>query len=174
MFHFLRRSHRVIGVGACVFFFLLGATGLLLAMKSKVDWLRPATKSGTKIDSPAEVVSLERVVAAAIGAGLAQIKSIDDIERIDYRPGKNVFKVVSSDTLWEVQVDGAKGEVVNVAFRTDQFIESIHDLSFLHDNVRAYFLPAVGAALMIMSGTGLAIYMVPVIRRARFKRKSSL
>ena len=36
------------------------------------------------------------------------------IDRIDYRPGSNIFKVVTNEGYLEVQVDGAAGQRVPV------------------------------------------------------------
>lgn len=169
MYRSVRSFHKIVGLGLAVLLILVGITGALLAMKSVLPWMRPPTLSGSPVQTPAQVVSIERVVQAALQAGVPQMRSLDEIERIDYRPNKNVFKVISGDTLWEVQVDGKTGKVLSKSFRTDQFVENVHDLSALHEMARVYGMPFVGLGLVLMAATGLAIYFVPIVRRRRHR-----
>jgi hypothetical protein len=101
---------------------------------------------------------------------LPELKSRDDIERIDYRPGKNVFKIVPHRGYHEVQVCGATGTVLNVAKRVDQIAEDIHDMSFFAENFKLYGLPIIAILLFCLGLTGICIYSVPVIRRWKYKR----
>jgi hypothetical protein len=53
-----------------------------------------------------------------------------DVERIDVRPEDGVAKVILHSRT-EVQVDLATGKVLQVGYRTSDFIETIHDFSIL-------------------------------------------
>ncbi|HZH98731.1 MAG TPA: hypothetical protein VEX38_07145, partial [Fimbriimonadaceae bacterium] len=68
---------------------------------------------------------------------------------------------------------GATGRVLSVLNRNDQLIEDIHDLSFFHDLARIYWLPFVAVALALLAATGIWIYIDPVLRRRRFKKKQA-
>lgn len=171
MFHFWRKIHRTFGVVLCLFLLAISITGFLLALKREISWMRPSEKEGAKFDSPTELVHISAVLDAAFAAGLAELKTIKDVDRIDYRPKNNVFKVVSKQGYKEVQVDGTTGKVVNIADRNDTLVESLHDLSWFHELIRKFWLPVVAAGLGVLSLTGFYIYINPVLRRMRFKRQ---
>ena len=65
----------------------------------------------------------------------AQISDWTDIDRIDLRPGKSVAKV-RAKSGWEIQIDTGTGDVLHVAYRRSDLIESIHDGSFFADRVK--------------------------------------
>jgi uncharacterized iron-regulated membrane protein len=169
MYHKIRQSHKLAGIIFSLCFLLLAVTGLLLAMKDSLGFVRPPEAKAEKILSMSDVVSVERVVEAAVAVGLPELKSFKDIDRIDYRPNKNLFKVLSKEGYHEVQVDGKSGMVIGTAKRNDQLIEDIHDLTFFSDLLRKYGLPVVALGLAGMSITGIWIYVVPVLRRRKFK-----
>ena len=171
MFHFLRTTHRWVGIIAALFLIVIAGTGFLLATKDTFGWVKPKTHSGADIADLTEVVSLEDAAQAAFALDIPELKSHLDIERIDYRPEKNVFKVVSHKGYHEVQVDGKTGEVLNVAKRVDQIAEDIHDFRFFADALHLYWLPVVAILLFALGCTGIVIYFVPVVRRWKFKRK---
>lgn len=75
-------------------------------------------------------LSFAEVLEIAKSAPEAEILSWDDIDRLDVRPDKGMLKVRSKNR-WEVQVDTATGEILQVAFRRSDLIESLHDGSFL-------------------------------------------
>lgn len=170
MFQFLRRSHRLIGVCAALFLMVIAVTGFLLALKREIAWMRPTEKDGPKSESMAEVVDLHTVMAAVYALQLPEIQEIGHVDRIDYRPKDNVFKVVSKTGWKEVQVNGKTGQVLNVADRNDSFIETIHDMSFWHDNARTYIAPVVATALFALSCTGVYMYVNPILRRRKYLR----
>ena len=112
----------------------------------------------------------QTVKEAALAAGLPELKERKDIDRIDYRPKTNVFKVVSKEGYHEVQVDGSSGKVLNIAKRNDQFIEDLHDFSWFHDLAHQYGLPVVATGLFFVAASGIGIFLVPVVRRWKYKR----
>src|SRR5688572_3271122 len=170
MYHRLRALHRWIGLTASVFLMTLAVTGTLLALKNTTGWIRPAEAPGAKIKGLNEVVTVDEAAKAAFALGIAELQTMKDIDRVDYRPKSNVFKIVSKEGYHEVQVDGKTGEVVQVAHRIDQFVEDIHDLSMFADWMRGYFLPFVGLFLFTLGLTGVIIFFVPVARRMKMKR----
>ncbi len=171
MFHFWRKAHRLVGVCTCVFLMAISATGFLLALKREISWMRPSEKEAEKVEHHTELVPLSTVAEAAFALGLPVLADMSDVDRIDYRPKQNVFKVVSKEGYKEVQVDGKTGKVLNVADRNDTFIESIHDLSWVHEAVRKYWLPVVAASLFALSCSGLYMYVNPILRRRAFMRR---
>jgi uncharacterized iron-regulated membrane protein len=170
MYHRFRSLHRWFGVLAALALLLIAGTGFLLATKKTTDWIRPLERKGTPVESLASVVSVNEAAEAAFALGLPMLKDVKDIDRIDYRPKSNVFKVVSKTGYKEVQVDGATGRVLNVAQRNDQFIEQLHDFSWFHDYANMYGLPVVALALLFLAGSGIGIFFVPILRRRKFKK----
>jgi uncharacterized iron-regulated membrane protein len=169
MYRGSRIFHRWTGLVASLFLLTLAATGFLLAIKGKVPWMRPPEVSAEAVQSAAAIVELEIVLTAVLALGIPELTSIKDIDRIDYRPKSNIFKVVSKRAYHEVQVDGKTGKVLSVAKRNDQWIEDIHDLSFFHDAGRDWVLPTVSLLLAGLATTGLGLYFTPVVRRWRFR-----
>jgi hypothetical protein len=152
-----------------MFLALIAFTGFFLATKGSLGWVRPPEKDGQKIEDYSGVVSVHQAAEAAFAHGLPELRSMADVDRIDYRPGSNVFKVVSNEGYQEIQVDGSSGEVLQVAFRRDQLFEDLHDLSFFTDWLHTYWLPVVAVLLLTLSLTGISIWLTPVIRRARYR-----
>jgi uncharacterized iron-regulated membrane protein len=139
-------------------------TGILLQVKKQVPWVQPPTARGVGGD-PA--VSFEAILDAARGAGKG-IESWDDVDRLDVRPGKGVVKV-RGNNRWEVQVDTATAEVVHVAYRRSDLIESIHDGSWFSDGLKLWlFLPSA-VILFVLWFTGIYLWWLPhgVKRRKR-------
>ena len=133
MYHKTRWLHRWIGVIASLFLVVIAATGILLATKGTLGWVRPPEQEGTTLETLAATITLEQAAQAAYSKGLKELQSHKDIDRIDYRPKSNIFKVLSKEGYHEVQVDGTTGEVLAVNYRTDQIAEDIHDLTFFTD-----------------------------------------
>lgn len=169
MYRIVRVIHRWLGLVSSIFLLVIGVTGFLLATKGTFGWVRPPEKKGEKVESLEPVVSVHIAAEAAFAEGLPKLKSRDDIDRIDYRPGKNVFKVVSDKGYHEVQVDGKTGKVLQVASRNDQLTEDIHDLSWFHEGLHAYLLPLVSICLVYLSASGIGMFLTPVIRRRRHR-----
>lgn len=172
MYHRFRFLHRWVGAIICVFLLLISTTGFLLATKKSVDWIRPTERDGQKFESFSELTSIQVVAEAAFAEGLPELKTMKDIDRIDYRPKNNVFKVVSKEGYHEVQVDGTSGRVLNIAKRNDQFIEDLHDFTWFHDLAHQYGLPVVATGLFFLAASGLGIFLVPIIRRRNHLKKT--
>lgn len=173
MYRFLRVVHRWVGLFASLFLLTIAVTGFLLATKGTFGWVRPPEREGQPIDSPAEIVSIDQAMRAAFGAGLAQLSDVSDIDRVDYRPKSNAFKVLSKAGYHEVQVCGKTGDVLQVASRVDQLSEDIHDLSFFRPELHAYVLPVVALCLVYLSASGIALFFTPVVRRMKFNRRKT-
>jgi uncharacterized iron-regulated membrane protein len=172
MYRFARSLHRWIGLIGSLFMILLAVTGFLLALKREIPWMRPTDHRGGKIESLSQAVTLHEAAEAAFALGIPELRSREDIDRIDYRPGRNQFKIISKEGYHEVQVDGLSGEVLSHARRNDQLTEDIHDLSYFNESFRTYVLPLVGIVLFLLGVTGVVIFFTPVVRRRQFKRRT--
>ena len=173
MYRSLRTLHKWIGLSACLFLAVISFTGFLLAIKKRAEWLQPATHEGGAVNGPSEVIGMDAMFETARREGGEGFQSFEKLDRVDYRPDKNVFKVRSEDGLSEVQVDGKTGEVLSVAPRRDQLMENIHDMNFFSPLMNAWVLPLVALFLFTLSVSGCVIFFVPVVRRWRYRRSGS-
>ena len=74
---------------------------------------------------------------------------------------------------WEAQIDAHSGEVVHLAYRRSDLIESLHDGSFFTDWSKHYvFLPS-GVILLLLWGTGIYLFFIVQNVRARKARRLS-
>lgn len=132
--------------------------------------MQPPTARGTGT-TPA--VSFDAILAAARSSPDAGVTSWADIDRLDVQPGRGVAKV-QAKSRWEVQVDLETGDVLQVAYRRSDLIESLHDGSWFHDRAKlGVFLPTA-VVLLGLWATGLYLFFLPVVvRRSRRKKNVS-
>jgi uncharacterized iron-regulated membrane protein len=171
MYHRTRSLHRWIGFVACLFLAVISVTGFFLAMKDRFAFMRPPVQEAASLERAEDILPVAEVLRIAFAAGHPELSEVSEVDRVDYRPGDNVFKVVSKDGYREVQVDGTKGKIVSDAYRNDQLMEDIHDMSFFADVAHGYLLPAVAVCLCLLSITGVIIFLTPIVRRWKFKHK---
>ena len=120
-------------------------------------------------------VSFEHILKTVSSVEQADISVWDDINRLDIRPSKGIVKV-QAESGWEIQVDTQTGEILQVAYRRSDLIESLHDGSFFGDPVKYWiFLPS-GLILLVMLLTGLYLfglylYVIPFKGSSRRRRK---
>lgn len=171
MYHRIRSLHRWIGFISCLFLAVISVTGFFLAMKGQFAFMRPPVQEAAKMERPEEILPMAEILRIAFDAGHPELSEVKEVDRVDYRPKDNVFKVVSKDGYREIQVDGTQGKIVSNAFRNDQLMEDIHDMSFFADAAHGYLLPAVAVFLCFLSLSGIVIFFTPIFRRWKFKRK---
>ena len=141
--------------------------GIFLMLKKQVDWIQPPTYKGAVVaEMPS--ITFEDMLATSRLQTEAQISDWTDIDRIDLRPGKSVAKV-RAKSGWEIQIDTGTGDVLHVAYRRSDLIESIHDGSFFADWVKLYIFLPVGILLILMWGTGIYLFLLPRLRRKNKK-----
>lgn len=170
MFRFSRSLHKWVGVISCLFMILVAGTGLLLAWKKKFEWIQPPTQKGAKLESPAQILPVEKIADSVFGAGIPELKSLKDVDRFELHASKGIFKVTSKEGFHEVQVDASTGEVLSKAKRNDQLFENIHDLSFFNPALRETLLPLVALSLIVLGCSGLVLFVTPLYRRWQFNR----
>lgn len=144
-------------------------SGLFLQLKKEIDWIQPPTiKGSAKIPT----LAYADLLNVAMTVSEADIKSWADINRIDLRPGKGIAKVRANNN-WEIQIDHQSGEILHVAFRRSDIIESIHDGTFFHDNAKLWlFLPAA-CILFILWITGIYLFLLPYMAKNKSKKQKS-
>ncbi|MEM6689260.1 MAG: PepSY domain-containing protein [Planctomycetota bacterium] len=141
-------------------------SGVVLQMKKQSDWIQPPTQSGSG-QTPQLLFS--RILEIAKTVPEAQVQSWNDVDRLDVRPGKGMLKV-RCNNRWEIQLDATSGDVLQVAYRRSDFIESIHDGSLFSGYVKlGVFLPTA-IVLVTLWATGVYLFFMPYL--ARRKKRS--
>jgi porin len=111
-------------------------------------------------------IGWDAFLVAARTAPETQITTWDDVQRIDVRPSRGIAKI-RGKSRWEVQVDTSTGEVLHVAYRRSDLIESLHDGSFFGDATKlAIFLPT-GIVLFGLWLTGIWLWLAPHVAKRR-------
>jgi uncharacterized iron-regulated membrane protein len=166
MYKLFRDTHKWIGIILAIVFINLSVTGFLLLIKKDHDWIQPPTQKG----APGEVtafISNQELFTVVLAQGHPDFQTMDDISRVDFRPGKRIHKVHSQHNHSEIQVDAVNSVVLSVATRNSDLIESLHDGSFFGDPVHDWLMPASAIALFLLTASGLYMWLQPKWRRAR-------
>jgi len=160
-----RKLHRWGAIATALPFLVVLGTGLLLQLKKQLTWVQPAEqRTANRVPS----VSMQQIFAAASSVRQTEIRSWDDIDRLDVRPGKGIVKVAAVNH-WEVQVDLASGKVLQSAYRRSDLIEQMHDGSWFHEVAKLWvFLPSAVVVLGLWV-TGIYLFLLPF--RARAKKR---
>lgn len=159
-----RRIHYWLAAAAALPLFIILTSGVLLQAKKHWAWVQPEEHRGTGT-VPAQ--SFDQLLAAVRTLPGYDASTWDDVQRLDVRPSRGVVKV-SMHTGDEVQIDLGTGRVLQVAVRRSDLIEAIHDGSYFGGDVLklGVFLPA-GLALLVLWGSGLWMWCVPIAARRR-------
>jgi len=169
-----RKSHRWGAIAIALPVAVAIGSGILLQLKKEVVWIQPPTARGAVAGDPDSgmTVSFRDILDAAMTVPETEITGWADIDRLDVRPDKGIVKV-HGPNRWEVQVDTATGEVVQVAYRRSDLIESIHDGSWFHDRAKLWvFLPS-GVVLFALWLTGIYLWALPIwAKRAGRRRRN--
>ena len=164
-----RRIHYWLTLLVAIPLTIVVSTGILLQIKKQWTWVQPPEKKGTgKVPGITFSDMLEKVRSHQ---GFEEF-DWSDIQRIDVRPSKGVTKIVLTGD-WEMQLNSTTGEILQVAIRRSDWIESLHDGSyFLGDYSKlGIFLPS-GIGLLLMLVSGLWLFWHPIqAKRKKIKAK---
>lgn len=165
-----RTLHKWSGIIFAIVLLNISITGLLLLEKKKFDWIQPPTKTGSE-GSVDQFITNQQLFKIVFDEKHPDFKTIEDINRVDFRPGKRVFKVRSENNYSEIQVDAVSGKVLSIAKRNSDLIEALHDGSIFGEFVHKIIMPVVAVITIILTITGLYLWLAPAIKR-RAKLKS--
>lgn len=169
----VRKIHRYTGVALFVFFFIIGATGVLLGWKKNAGGaLLPKTHKGITTDMK-EWLPLDSLHAIADARFLELNNDVPlDLDRMDVRQDKGIVKFVYLHGYTEVQVDAATGMVFHVRTRYSDMLENIHDGSIVDRLLvikggwfKLVYTTVMGLALITFTITGFWLWYGP--RRMR-------
>lgn len=162
-----RKLHRIGAIAIALPLGVVIATGVLLQLKKDVAWIQPPMAESSGGDP---WIDLPAILAAASSVPEARVSTWSDVDRLDVRPNSGVVKV-RCKSRWEVQIDLATGEVLQVRYRRSDLIESIHDGSFFHDKAKlGIFLPA-GVILLGLWISGIYLWVLPIVQKRRGKAR---
>jgi len=161
-----RRVHYWVAAIIAAPLIIVAVTGSLLQLKKHWTWVQPAEKRGS-VKAP--VIELSGVLEALKKDARLNVKSWDDVKRLDVRPDRGVVKAWLQ-TDWEAQIDLGTGEILQVAYRRSDWIESIHDGSIFGDTIKlGLFFPAAVGLVLLWFG-GVWMFVLPFINRRRVRR----
>jgi uncharacterized iron-regulated membrane protein len=163
---FFRKTHRWGAILVAVPFLVVLVAGLLLQVKKQVLWVQPATKKGAGKEP---TIAMSEILAALMqDAPQAEVKSWDDIERLDVRPKDGIVKVQCKNR-YEVQIDFQTGKVLQVEYRRSDLIESLHDGSWFGDAAKLYVFLPVAVVVLVLWLTGVYLFILPYAVKWRRK-----
>ena len=151
---------------------VIGA-GLFLMVKKEFDWIQPPTARGVAT-SEIPTQTMAQLFETARSVPELELDDWRNLDRVDFKPGKGIVKFVAANQ-WEAQIDTTSGDVLQVAFRRSDIIESLHDGSFFADWVKLYVFFPSGVVLLLLWATGIYLFFLPHVKnasKARKKRKA--
>lgn len=165
-----RKLHRWGSILTALPLLVVIITGIILQLKKDWSWVQPPTAESA---DPALELSFDEILAAASGVPEVEISSWDDVDRLDVRPDKGVVKV-RANNRWEVQIDAKSGEVLHLAFRRSDLIESLHDGSWFSDGAKLWIFLPTAVILLGLWITGMYLWLLPhLVKRKKKKAASS-
>jgi uncharacterized iron-regulated membrane protein len=166
VFRFLWQAHKWVGIVLALWVLLLAATGFLLLLKKKVDWIQPPTRRDTA-GGVEDFITQQQLLAVVFAQDHPDFRSLADIDRIDFRPDRRVFKVISRRRDSELQIGAVSGEVLSVATRRSDLLERLHDGSFFGGFVHGWLSPLLATGVALLAVSGVWIWLDPLLRRRR-------
>lgn len=158
--------HRWLGIAAGLVLLVTASTGLLLLIKKDYAWIQPKSMKCAE-GSVEELQSLQNVYQAVLALGLPQFAGEDDIERIDFRPDKRLFKVISRHEHCEVQVCAISLRTSGTGERRSDWLESLHDGSWFGDFAHNRLMPVVAIILLYLAASGYVMWLFPKWKKWR-------
>ena len=164
LYKLLWNTHKWVGIVLALVFINTALTGLLLLVKKKYDWIQPTMQTGAE-GNVSDYITMEQLFDVILSAGSEDFQSLDDIDRVDFRPGKRVHRVHSLHHYSELQIDAVTGQILSKKMRRSDLLEQIHDGSFYGGRVHDWFMPLVALGLFFLAASGLYLWLQPHLRK---------
>lgn len=169
-----RKLHRWGAIITAVPLLIVILSGLLLQAKKQIEWVQPPSQKGTVTDGTVTEGKLPATVESLLGVAQsvdeAEVKSWNDVDRIDVRPSKGIAKIQCKNR-WEIQVDLTTNKVLSSTYRRSDLIESFHDGSFFSDSAKLWVFLPNGLILLALWGTGMWLWYLPIATRRKKKQR---
>ncbi len=164
-----RRVHYWASAIVAIPLFIIICTGVVLQLKKHWTWVQPPEQRGS-VTAP--VIELSHILEALKAEPSLNVRSWDDVKRLDVRPDRGVVKAwLKSD--WEAQIDLGTGEILQVWMRRSDWIESIHDGSIFGDVVKLGVFFPTALTLMLLWLGGMWMWLFPVVHKRRVRRRKT-
>lgn len=163
----VRKLHYWVTPAIAFPFLVVIISGLLLQVKKEITWIQPATAQVSQIGDPQ--VSWDQILTSLKAHPELKVDSWQDIKRLDVRPSKGLAKIHLKPDL-EVQVTLHDGQILQIAQRRSDLIESLHDGSWFADWAKlGLFLPS-GILVLFLWVSGVILFVLPIyLKRRRLK-----
>ena len=165
-----RKIHRITGAFLFIFFFFISISGVILGWKSHSNGLiLPKTSAGTSANLKhwLPLDSLHKKANIILHDSISSSLSLE-LDRIDVRKDKGILKFVFKNHYWEIQLDGATGNLLSIGKRHSDFFESIHDGSILdtyfttsNKQIKLIYTTVMGLSLLLFTITGFWLWYGP-------------
>ena len=129
----------------------------------------PTPERRGQVAEPA--LSIPRILDISRTVPEAAIGTWDDVYRVEMRPSRGLVKVVAENRT-EIQIDATTGDILQVARRRSDLIESIHDGSWFHPLVKTWVFVPASLALLGMLLTGIYLFFVPIAAKRRRRARA--
>ena len=172
-YRFFWDTHKWVGIGIAAFLLLVAGTGFFLLLKKEFDWIQPPTQKGSAGTSD-QFISVETAWAKCQAAGHPDFARLEQLDRVDVRPDKRVYKMLSTDNHSEMQIDAITGEVLSQDERVSDLLEDLHDGSWIGKPVHDYVMPLVALLVYFLVFSGLWLWLEPKVKRWRRRRRDRL
>ena len=159
-----RTVHKWLGMIFAIAFLNISITGLLLLEKKNFTWIQPATQKGAE-GGVGDFITNQQLFEAVFAEKHADFQTMEDVDRIDFRPGKRVFKVRSNHNYREMQVDAINGKILSIATRNSDHIEAWHDGSAFGGLTYKLLMPVFALVTIGLTLTGLYLWLAPAAKR---------
>ncbi len=165
-----RKVHRTTGALLFIFFFMISISGIILGWKNHSNGLIiPKSFEGTSADLKdwLPLDSLNKKANFILQNSISPDLSLE-LDRIDIRKNKGILKFVFKNHYWEIQLDGATGNLLSIGKRHSDFFENIHDGSILDryfatsdGQIKVIYTTIMGLALFLFTVTGFWLWFGP-------------
>lgn len=164
----IRKVHHWCSILIAAPFCVILLSGMVLQVKKQVPWVQPTTMRGI---GGAPEIEFSRVLEVAKTVPEAQVRSWDDIARLDVRPDRGIIKIRAKNN-WETQIDSKTGRILQARYRRSDLIESIHDGSFFHAKAKPWTFLSAAVGLLLLLVTGIYLFILPYTARPRSRSGS--
>lgn len=175
-----RSLHRSLAALLFAFFFMVAITGLTLGWKKHAgNSIMPITQQADAValSEWKDLASLEQIAIQAISKHIADANKHNvEIDRIDIRKKDGIAKFLFKEGYWEVQLSGSSGAVLSIGKRHSDWVESLHDGSFLdklfntpNNILKLLYSNVMGIGLLVFTITGFWMWYAPKRMRKQLK-----
>lgn len=156
-----RKVHYWLSLAIALPAMVIFVTGVLLQLKKYVHWIQPAEQRG--VGGPPRI-GFDEMLERIRSVPELDVEGWEDVDRIDFRPRHGMAKVRGRNH-WELQLDTSTGEVLQVAYRRSDIIESIHDGGWFSEWIKMVVFTPTAVVLIIMWATGVYLFILPLSRK---------